>query len=522
MAIEIYKDIFISYKNDGVGNNFATRLVHDLRESGYSVYFNPDEAKSGNFPERLKKAIGGCKDFVCIVTAEYLDKLLSNDEICWVRDELLCAKANGKNIIPILVNGAQMPSAGMVSREDISFFAHIDAYTFPEQYIYSPFSVFCKALKSQTDGVNSYRDVYQSNSEFNPDEVLNEVLEAANQGSWEAMYQAGVYYFYGISVEQNYKEAAKWFKKVADSDTEYAPMAYKFIGRMYYQGCMPREPQSYEKSFEFHKKAAETDDFSARHLASMMARGCGCQYDYEKTEKYYLDIMKRCDNIGKMGLCELYCKHGEFKKAADIYEEIIESYPAAAYELGVLYKNGVLSSPPCPDYQKAAMCFQIAVDKGHVRAAYELAELYFNPTGKFKCDFLKAQKYYEIAAEGGFDKANYVLGYMCEYGHVKKNIRKAINHYEKAYEQGHVLSAAHLGLLYQQPEYHNYERAFECCKYAADAGDTPSEFALGILYLCGRGCEADPDKAYMCFKHASMYGAPEALVMLKQMEDKNL
>ena len=38
------KDIFISYRNDGIGNNFATRITNDLKQQGYSVYFNPNEA----------------------------------------------------------------------------------------------------------------------------------------------------------------------------------------------------------------------------------------------------------------------------------------------------------------------------------------------------------------------------------------------------------------------------------------------------------------------------------------------
>lgn len=36
-------------------------------------------------------------------------------------------------------------------------------------------------------------------------------------------------------------------------------------------------------------------------------------------------------------------------------------------------------------------------------------------------------------------------------------------------KQGHVLSAAHLALIYQIPEYHNYEKAFNYSKYAAEA-----------------------------------------------------
>ena len=78
--LEKLKDIFISYKNDGEGNHFAARLCEDLKHEGYSVYFNPDEGKTGNFPERLRKAIYACKDFVCIVTRGYMDDLKENTD----------------------------------------------------------------------------------------------------------------------------------------------------------------------------------------------------------------------------------------------------------------------------------------------------------------------------------------------------------------------------------------------------------------------------------------------------------
>ena len=102
--MEKLKDIFISYKNDGEGNHFAARLCEDLKHEGYSVYFNPDEGKTGNFPERLRKAIYACKDFVCIVTRGYMDDLKENtDDVCWIRDELLCTKKYARHIVPILV-----------------------------------------------------------------------------------------------------------------------------------------------------------------------------------------------------------------------------------------------------------------------------------------------------------------------------------------------------------------------------------------------------------------------------------
>lgn len=517
--MEVRKDIFISYRNDGIGNNFATRIANDLKQSGYSVYFNPDEARSGDFPERLKQAISVCKDFICIVTEDYIDQLLSNNKICWVRDELLCAKEFDKNIIPLLVNGTTMPSDVSKLPDNLQFFPHIDAYVFPEQYINSPYSVLCNVLHSRNDGKNGFRDVYNSSELFDPDKSLSEVLTHAENGDVRAMLTAGIYYYYGVSKGKDERKAAYWFKKVSSTEGEYAPIADKFIARMYYAGSMPREPQSYEKSYEYHVKSAKGDMYSAGQVGFMQTIGSGCSYDYEQAERYYLSLLDSFDNPRKYTLCNFYIEHGEFGKAARIFETMADTYPEAAFQLGLMHKRGVLNTPFMPDYFKAATFFQIALDNGYTQAAHELGTLYFNPTGGFKKDFVKAQKCYHLSAQMGNVNSQYMLGYMYSYGHVEKNLPLSIEYFEKAAQQGHVLSAAHLALLYQMPEFHNYEKAFKYCKYASDCGDTPSEFVLGTMYLSGRGCEPNEDKAYLCFKHAAENGAPEAIVMLQQMDE---
>ncbi len=97
------KDIFISYKNDGEGNNFAARLYSDLNNLGYDVYYNPNEQHAGSFPDRLREAVESCKDFLLVVTQACLEQLIRHDKIDWVREELLTAYRSGKNIIPLLM-----------------------------------------------------------------------------------------------------------------------------------------------------------------------------------------------------------------------------------------------------------------------------------------------------------------------------------------------------------------------------------------------------------------------------------
>lgn len=516
------KDIFISYRNDGIGNNFSARLTSDLEKRGYSVYFNPCENRSVNFPERLKRAIKDCKDFICVVTNEYVHQLQENNHICWIRDELLYAKDCQKNIIPLLVNGVKMPAESSLP-DLLKFFSKIDALAFPEQYLVSPFSALCNSFESNSDGKDDYRDVYNSSKRFNPDKALDEILKQAYSGSIHAMLEAGIYYFYGIATEIDTCMAAYWLKQVSESSSEYSAIANKFIARMYYEGTFPREFQSYEKSYEHYQRSASKDSFSAGQLGYMKSIGSGCVYDYKKTEQFFLSSLDTFTSFQKSNLCDFYIEHGEFDKAAEIYETMADYFPEAAFQLGLLYKRGVLSTPFFPDYSQAALYFQLALDNGYTRAAYELGMLYFNPTGKFKKDFKKALKNFAIAADqGGYAKAQYMLGYMYRYGHVKKDISKAIKYFELAAKQGDVLSAANLGLLYQQLEFHNYEKAFYYCKIASDCGDAVSEFVLGTLYLCGRGCEADEDKAYLCFKHAYENGAPESSIMIERMQAYNL
>ena len=70
MEKHIKKDIFISYKNDGSGNQFAARLCQDLEKMGYSVYFNSHEERTHSFPERLKTTVKDCRDFILIFETE--------------------------------------------------------------------------------------------------------------------------------------------------------------------------------------------------------------------------------------------------------------------------------------------------------------------------------------------------------------------------------------------------------------------------------------------------------------------
>lgn len=524
MEQQIQKDIFISYKNDGSGNQFAIRLCQDLEKVGYSVYFNSNEERSHSFPERLKAAIANCKDFVLVLSQGCLEQLMRHEHIDWVREEILTAQAHKKHIIPILMDGVDLPKDADEMPEDLKFLPHIDAIRFPEKYVDSPFFVLLHILKAGKDGQDTLKDTFNSNPKYHVADDFAQKLLAAEAGDINAMYELGMMYFYGATNEEgtaspwNYEQASYWLKKVAESGDDLRYHAQSTIARMYYQGTMPREPQSYEKAFRYHCMAAPGDAFSASDKGYMLRVGLGCEFDYQTILDHYKENICKGDDVSVMALANFFTKYGKFEEAIKLYDSMAIVSPEADYQMGILYRDGVMSDPPQPDYIQAAYYFRNAADNNHLQAAYEYGLLCFRPSGRFRKNFRNAEKYLKIAADGGLAAAQYILGYMYRTGLVTKSLPLAIEYLEKAREQSHSFAALELASIYQQPECKNYQRAFECARIAASHGVAEGELILGNLLFWGRGCEPDINKAYELYTRSYEHGIYYAKVMKEKIE----
>lgn len=525
--MEQKKDIFISYKDNDEGAFFARQLAEALERLNYSVYFNPNEHKSDDFTEKIAFAVKNCKDFVLIVSQKCLDALMSGNERDWVRFELLTARAEGKNIIPLMLNGVKMPSNFEELPQELTFLPKIDNIEVlkPQQFENSPLSELIGSIVSKAEKNDIFRDDFNNNAQYDVIADFEETKKRAEQGEAKAMYELANMYFYGYADEngeskRSFPNAYKWFKTLSDLNGEYSSLANAMLAKMHYRGVVPREKQSFTKSYEYHKKASVESEYSKQQMAYMLSIGLGCEFDFEETEKAYLATMGNNDNIAVAGLANFYIRYGKFKKAADLYEQILHTFPKAAYDLGCLYKIGVLSDPPKPDYFKAAFYFQHAINSGYSNAEvhFQLGMLYFHGCNGFFCDFKIAQQNFEIAADAGHTAAQYLLGYMYEHGHNEVNLEKAIHYHTLAADSGDALSPTHLSILYQLPECKNYHKAFHYASIAAKNGEKEGEFVLGNLYFFGRGCEADVDKAYELYKRAWEHGCDQAQFMLEKIE----
>lgn len=100
-------DIFLSYRREG-GYETAKHLYDLLTHDGYSVSFDIDTLKRGDFDKQLLSRIDACKDFILIVDKHCFDRTLDGSckpEQDWLRCELAHALAVGKNVIPIFLAG---------------------------------------------------------------------------------------------------------------------------------------------------------------------------------------------------------------------------------------------------------------------------------------------------------------------------------------------------------------------------------------------------------------------------------
>ena len=91
-------DIFISYRRNG-GEHTAKIIKDTLTEQGYSVFFDVESLRSGNFNTKLYSVIDECRDFIVILSPDALERC--SDPSDWVRREVEYAIEKGKNVIPI-------------------------------------------------------------------------------------------------------------------------------------------------------------------------------------------------------------------------------------------------------------------------------------------------------------------------------------------------------------------------------------------------------------------------------------
>ena len=104
-------DIFISYRREG-GGATAGRINDMLTADGYSVSYDVDTLREGRFDRQLLERIEQCQDFILVVDKNCFVRTIdpnTDPQDDWLWQELSYALKLKKNIIPVLLAGADFP-----------------------------------------------------------------------------------------------------------------------------------------------------------------------------------------------------------------------------------------------------------------------------------------------------------------------------------------------------------------------------------------------------------------------------
>lgn len=505
-------DIFISYKRKGASSATAAYLYELLLRKGYNVFFDRKEMRSGKFDEQLLEHISKAEDIFILLEEESLQSWFSEkDEIerrvrededvdtiqepiyksDWFCRELIHALSlEGKNIVPLLLNGYEMPAENDLPQEmkglsklqalplDISRIEELyQEYFVNKEYLKSKPQNLALARQSISKGPVIASFLFHTDAEscemYERGEkiiTLTDDYDRKNPFFYPVPF-AGEHHFDFFNNDTC--EEIEIVKEVLPNCQAYIPVVWQpmqriwelteekitaekdidrllFWGRWLFEGTSKNEPDLSRAVLCFRKTAKlntqKTLEFIRDSLDETML-------DYFTTEErflWYEMLATKGDAAAQYHLGIMF-HHGigvnrNKKKSIEWFTKAAEQgYDKAQYRLGFIHSH---SNGDEQDYPKAIEWFTKAAEQGYVRAQYQLG--FMSERGKgFVKDSAKAIDWYTKAAEQGYSKAQYRLGYM--YAH-SKGIRKdyiiAIEWFSKAAEQGDENSYHQLAWVY--------------------------------------------------------------------------
>lgn len=249
-------------------------------------------------------------------------------------------------------------------------------------------------------------------------------------------YMMGAQYEQGIGVEQDYSEAANWYRRAAEHGHAEAQVALgqllviaKGVGKDYEQAAN-----------WFRKAAAQGQDLAQVALGHMYAHGVGVPQDYEQAAAWLQEASAQGNAEGAYELGKLYSEgHGVARDeaaAATWYERSAsKDYPAAQAALGALYEEG---RGVHQDVGIAASWYEKAAARGHKDAQFRLAMLLATGHG-IEQDDAQAVAYLRLAADQGQAEAQFELAKRYAHGNgVPEDAELAAVWCRKARRQNHL------------------------------------------------------------------------------------
>lgn len=234
-----------------------------------------------------------------------------------------------------------------------------------------------------------------------PNEAFKLFKEAAQKGCDEALVNIGLNIANGkIKTENKNKDAVMYMKMAADQDVD---MASEIYASWLFEGKICEK--DIKEAAKYYKKAADTkDSLIGQYLYRVIKINGydGCKSD-TKTGISYIEKVanqKVPHAIHALGYC--YYKgfgvNKDMKKASAYFKEAAEmNFPYSLVSCSIMAINE-------NRFKEAAECLQKGADMKNPECAFNLGMLYMAGVGVEK-NHLKGEKYLRFAEERGFKNA---------------------------------------------------------------------------------------------------------------------
>lgn len=180
-----------------------------------------------------------------------------------------------------------------------------------------------------------------------------------------------------------------------------------------------------------------------------------------------------------------------------------------------LYSKG-LDAYKCKNYEKAALFFQQAADRGHLNSQYIIGMIYEMGQG-VEINQEKAAYYFELSANQGLPEAQYAIGVRYNQGSgVKKNDKKSFEWILKAAEQGIQEAANIVAQFYEvgQGTPQDDIQAAIWYEKAAEYDIATAQLSIGQYYLEGVGVAQDENNGVKWIRKAAENGEVKAQLLM--------
>jgi len=500
-------DVFISYRRQGGGAD--ARMMYDrLANAGYTVSFDMDTLKNGNFNEELLKRVAECKNFVVLLSEGCFDRTLEGckRENDWLRIEIATALYNNKNIVTVMLPGFSFPEK---LPPDIDAIRNKNGPKYDLYYIDGFYDKLQKDFLIKGDvadegkSVTALEEIFASPSVSTSTTETVDVVDLLGDDT-DFVRSEAEFVYYGISrllpydelsridgvwneaeeerTKGDYKSAGKAYLQLMDLVKSATPCASEFVMRMTADGIDTRKPEWFKDALS---KAQSGDVDYQYGVGSLYAGGLGVPRDPAAAFRW-------------------------FERAARHDHGAAQTAIGSAYAKG----DGVEA-----DYVEAKAWLEKAASKGYPVAEERLAWLYCHGYGVPK-DLAKAIELYESASNLGNPAAKYALAELHERGEgVGSDICRATQLYRSAAADDHPSALRRLAeLLFTDDSVEDKKEALSFCRRAINAGDVEAIVDLGLAYEKGWAVDKDAKKAAELYQKALTQGCKDAETRLEELK----